>query len=238
MEPITPQPVVIYGAGGLGLMVRDILSASANHRAVAFLDSDQQRHGQMIDGLPVRGGLEAFASLLADGVSHVVVAIGDSQARLQVAETIQRHGGRLVSAIHPLAMIAPNAELGKHLIIGARATLCVHARVGDHCVISPGSIVEHDNELGQGVMLEPAVRLAGGVRIDQRARVGIGASVIPGRRIGRCATVAPGSVVIRDVPPGALVSGAPAQVELPEQSRFVTQQAQWSPAKRMVGTWS
>lgn len=215
------EPAVIYGAGGLGLMVRDILAAGDRYQPLAFLDSDPTLHGKRVDGLPILGGLDTFATLRSQGVTNLVVAIGDNRVRIDLATAVEQHGGRLISAIHPLAMIAGSARLGKHLIVGARVTVCVHAEIGDHAVLSPGSIIEHDNQIGAGAFLAPAVRLAGGVTVAAAAWVGIGAAVVPGRQIGRAARVAPGSVVIRDVPIGATVSGVPAQVELPDDSRFV-----------------
>jgi len=47
--------------------------------------------------------------------------------------------------------------------------------------------------------------------VGSRAMLGVGASVIPGVRIGEGAVVGAGSVVLRDVPPGETVAGAPAK---------------------------
>lgn len=202
--------VVIFGAGGLGALVHDILVQGRRARVVGFLDSDAALHGRTIGGLPVLGGIDALARLRLHRGLRAVVAIGDNHTRLTVALSIRRLGVPLASAIHPLASISPSATLGEHLIIGPRATVCVHAKVGPHCVLSAGSIVEHDNHLGAGVFLHPAVRLAGTVHVEDGAVIGIGASVIQGRRIGRWARVGPGSVVIRDVAPQTSVSGVPA----------------------------
>ena len=174
--------VVIYGAGGLGCLVQDILLQRATNRPVAFLDSNPAKHGQIVMGLPVRGGTERIERLRDEGVTGVIVAIGDSVTRVALAETLATRGLRLISAIHPSASIAPSAALGEHLIIGARVTICVHARIGAHSVLSAGSIAEHDNQVGRGVFLGPAVRLAGTVTVEDFATLGIGASVIPGRR--------------------------------------------------------
>jgi sugar O-acyltransferase (sialic acid O-acetyltransferase NeuD family) len=211
------EPIAIFGAGGLGCLVHDILLQIGRFRIVAFLDSDRERHGREIDGLPVLGGMDIVSTLPCSGVEKIVVAIGDNHARVLVAETLRRAGLQLASAIHPLASISPTALLGEHLIIGPRVTVCVHARIGAHCVLSAGAIVEHDNELGTGVFLHPAVRLAGTVKIEDGATVCIGASIIPGRRIGRWSRVEPGSVVIRDVPPDTIVGGAPATVRVSRQ---------------------
>lgn len=215
------QDVLIFGAGGLGLVTLDILQCDPDSRVIGFLDSDRRKHGTRIEGIPVLGGLEQFPRL--SGVP-VVVAIGENGARVRIAQRIRDMGGHLRQAIHPLATIAPSAELGEHVIIAARATVCVHANVEDHCVLSPGVIVEHDNRIGSGAFLDPAVRLAGGVEIGQQARLGIGSCVIPYRKVGAFARVEPGSIVIRDVYRGATVGGAPARMQeaggfIPEQSR-------------------
>lgn len=203
--------IAIFGAGGLGQVVLDILLQAGAFEPVAFLDSDPGLHGTTIEGLPVRGGVEAIPGLLDERIRHAVVAIGVNPSRLEIARRIETAGFKLASAIHPLAAISRSARLGKHLIVGPRATICVHAAVADHVVISAGAIVEHDNNIGEAAFLHPAVRLAGAVHVDALAVVGVGASVIPGRRIGRGARVEGGAVVIRDVPPGATVSGAPAK---------------------------
>jgi sugar O-acyltransferase (sialic acid O-acetyltransferase NeuD family) len=224
--------VVIFGAGGLGGLVHDTLLQAGTYRPTAFLDSDPRKHGRIIDGLAVRGSLERVSALRREGTAAVIVAIGNSRVRVRVAEQLRASGMRLVSAIHPLASIASTATLGDHLIIGARAIVCVHASIDDHCVLSTGSIVEHDNQLDRGVFLHPAVRLAGGVRVGEYATLGIGASVIPYRKVGRGARVEAGAVVIQDVIPGSVVAGAPAVRVGNDTPHFIQSDA----GTRSVGT--
>lgn len=211
----------IFGAGGLGRMVLDTLRR-CGVECVAFLDSDPAKHGRRVDGVPVRGGLDACAALRPMATLGVVVAIGDNVARCAIAQSLRVRGLRLASAIHPLASIAASAEIGEHVIIGPRAAICVHARIGAHSIVSAGAIVEHDCELDSAVFLHPAVRLAGGVRVGAFSTLDIGACVIPGRRIGAAAHVEAGAVVIRDVPAEATAGGAPAAIRSAARSRFVS----------------
>jgi acetyltransferase EpsM len=215
------EDVVIYGAGGLGQVVQDILQQGSRYRPVAFLDSNPALHGHTVAELPVRGGIDEVEGLLRAGVSEAIVAIGDNVARASTAEALEARHMHLISAIHPLASLSPSAVISEHVIVGPRATVCVHARIGPHAVLSAGAIADHDNVIGKGVFLEVAVRLAGQVTVEEFATIGIGASVIPGRRVGCRARVAPGAVVIRDVPPSATVGGVPAQSQDPTRSRFV-----------------
>jgi len=65
--------------------------------------------------------------------------------------------------------------------------------------------------------LDPAARRAGielsrPIRIEDGAWIGSGAIVCPGVTIGENAVVGAGSVVIRDVPAGALAAGNPCRV--------------------------
>ncbi|MCA9243225.1 MAG: NeuD/PglB/VioB family sugar acetyltransferase [Phycisphaerales bacterium] len=212
--------VFVYGAGGLGSLATDILLQDRRYRPVAALDSEPARHGADLDGIPIIGGLEQVDALTKRGVGLGLVAIGFNPERVRIADELLCRGVRLISAIHPLASIAQSASLGPHVIIGARATVCVHARIQRDCVISAAAIIEHDNHLARGVFVHPAAKLAGGVTVDELATIGIGACVIPGRRIGRSARIEPGAVVIRDVIPGETVSGIPAQPSHPSKPRF------------------
>lgn len=200
--------VAIFGCGGLGRMVRDILLRS-RRRPVAFLDSDPNTHGRTVDDLPVLGGVSE-AVHLAESAVGVVVAIGHNRARVSVAEELEKAGVPLVGAVHPLASIAASAVVDEHVIIGPRAVICVSARVGEHSILAAGVIADHDVRIGRGCHLYPAARLAGAVEVDDYATIGIGACIIPGRRIGRDAAVQPGAVVIRDVRPSEHAAGVPA----------------------------
>jgi sugar O-acyltransferase (sialic acid O-acetyltransferase NeuD family) len=214
-------PVAIYGAGGLGAEVLDILQQAGRSQPVAFLDSNPRLHGRDVGGLPIVGGAPHIDQLRARGVRHILVAIGDNLTRASLAETLRSHGFELASAIHPLASIALSAVIGEHVIIGPRANICVHARVAQHVIVHAGAILEHDNSVALGAFIGPAVRCAGGVSVGEFARLEIGSSVIPGRRVGPGALVRAGAVVIRDVPAHATVAGVPAVADTPGRGAFV-----------------
>lgn len=219
------EPVVIYGAGGLGEEVQDTLGQGGRYEPVAYLDSSPQKQGTVVGGLPVEGGLSFIDELQRRGLFNIIVAVGDNVARVALAETLASHGMRLISAIHPLASISRSAQIAEHVIIGPRVSICVNTTIGPHTVLSAGALCDHDNVIGKGVFLGPAVRMAGGVQVGDFAWLGIGTSVIPGRRIGRAARIQPGAVVIHDVPHSTLAAGVPAEPTSGGVTRFVPEQA-------------
>ena len=204
--------MIIYGAGGLGAETLEIIRRAGCYEVCGFLDGDPRRADAQIDGVRVSGGPERLPEFWAAGIRRIIVAVGANRVRSELAARFAAQGFELVSAIHPTAALARSAQLARHVIIGARASVCVHAKIGSHAIVGTGAIVEHDNVIERAAFIEPAARLAGGVRVGCAARVGIGACVIPGRTIGADASVAPGAIVIRDVPAGAVVAGAPARL--------------------------
>jgi sugar O-acyltransferase (sialic acid O-acetyltransferase NeuD family) len=206
------EHTLIIGAGGHGKVVLDILRAGGHCRPVGFVDADPRLHGTTVGGLPVLGGVHQLKRLVGPHkLAAAVIAIGDNRARAGYAEAVESAGLRLANAVHPSAVVAESAVLGRNVVVAACAVVGAEARVGDHCIVNTAATVDHECELGVGVHVCPGAHLAGRVRVEANAIVGLGANVIQCLRIGAGATVGAGAVVIRDVPAGATVVGVPAR---------------------------
>ena len=203
--------VVIFGAGGHGRVVLDILAQAHTYKPVGFLDNNRQLHNRRVDGLPVLGGIDSAAALFADGTRNAIIAIGDNGIRRDIARTIERIGFRIVNAVHPSARLATNVTLGKGIVIAAGALVCAHVQIGDYAILNTGCIVDHESMIGMATHICPGVRLAGHVVAESGAFVGIGATVVQNVRIGFEAIVGAGAVVVGDVEPMTTVVGVPAR---------------------------
>ncbi len=116
--------------------------------------------------------------------------------------------------VHDGAGVAAGAHLGDFVVVYAGAEVGARCRVLGFTQVWPGVRLHDDVEIGPGVTIEaPAAGTAGtDVVIGAGAKVGAGALICRGVRIGQGAEVVAGAVVAQNVPPYAIVAGAPARV--------------------------
>lgn len=204
--------LILIGAGGHGKVVLDIVQCEGKHRVVGFLDADASLHGTSVGGVPVMGGINQLIKLKSQKIRAALVSIGDNRIRQQYAREAASAGLELVSAIHPRAVVAKSATIGRNVVIAAGAIVCPEARVADSVIINTGAIVDHECDVGEAVHLAPASALAGRVRVEELAFVGMGARVIQCLTIGARSVVGAGAVVRTDIPPDVTAVGVPARV--------------------------
>lgn len=197
--------VVIWGAGGHGKVVYDVVT-SAGHEVVAWLDDrglETERYGRpVLETARLDSLMQRHAGL------HVVVAVGDNRARTRIAAGLT---APLLTAVHASAVVHASVRLGAGTIVMPGAVINIDSVVGDNCIVNTGATIDHDCRIGNGVHLAPGTHLAGTVTVLEGAFVGIGASVLPQRSIGAWSMVGAGAVVTRDVPDAATAVGVPAR---------------------------
>ena len=203
--------IVLIGAGGHGKVVLDAVRLEGRHRVVGFLDAAPALHGTTVHDVPVLGGPNLLDRLVSQKVRGVIVAIGDNRTRANYAAEAEAAGLELVSAVHPRAIVAGSATVGRNVLIAAGAVVAVDAVIGDSTIINTAAVVDHECEIGRAVHVAPGVRLAGRVTVGEAAFIGIGAVVLQCLSIGERATVGAGAVVRTDVPAGVTVVGVPAR---------------------------
>lgn len=207
--------VLIVGAGGHGKVVADILLLSGVN-LLGFLDDDPQATGSERLGLPVLGRIDEYACHAPDGL---VLGIGSNRVRQAIVQRLGQEASHLwLNAIHPRAIVAESAILGKGVVIAAQAVVNPDTILGDHVIINTSSSVDHDCRINDFAHIAPGSHLAGGVIVEEGASLGIGTSVIPGVRIGQWAIVGAGSLVLHDVPSSATAYGVPAKIRTESNS--------------------
>ena len=204
--------LIIWGASGHALVVADIMRLRGEYDIIGFVDDfNSPTPGQSFCGLPVFGKARLLELIQQSAVSHVIIAIGNCQARLLLAEWSCNQGLSLASAIHPRAAVAADTSIGDGTVIAAGAVINSGAVIGENVIVNTCASVDHECILDNGVHICPGAHLAGRVHVGRASWVGIGSSVIDRVRIGSGAMIGAGSVVVHDIPEGMLAYGVPAK---------------------------
>lgn len=211
---MTPPKAVGLGAGGHARAVIDAIRLSGAASIVGLLDPGAPV-GTEVEGARVIGNDDLLDGLRRQGVTHVFIGVGGTTSlstRRALFERAAAAGFAFVDAIHPSAIIAASAVIGRGPAILACAVVNPGARAGDNVIVNTGAIVEHDCTIGSHTHIATGARLAGAVEVGEGAHLGIGCSVRQSIRIGDGALVGAGAVVIQDVPERTVVVGVPARV--------------------------
>ena len=207
------QGLVIWGASGHALVVADIISLVNAYQIIGMIDDmDPKRAGSEFAGYKVLGGRETLDSLWQREVRTMIVGFGNCRGRLQVARFLRERGFRLATAVHPRATVAADVSIGAGSVIVAGSVINPAATIGENVIINTGSSVDHECVIGDGVHIAPGVHLAACVTVERGSWVGIGSVVKEGVHIGGDVMIGAGSVVLHDIPNGALAYGVPARV--------------------------
>ena len=150
----------------------------------------------------------------ADAVirSHTVIYAGNEIGRnFQTGNKVNvresNHIGDNVS-IGTLSVVEHHVHIGNDVRIHTQAFIPEFAVLEDGCWIGPNVVLTNAK-----YPLSPGVKesLAGPV-VRKGAKIGANATLLPGVEVGENAIVGAGSVVVRNVPAGAVVVGNPARV--------------------------
>lgn len=202
-----PDAVILYGAGGHGKMLIDLLRAQGHYPIHAIID-DSLTPGSQVMGVQVLGGGQMLSELYRQGIRLAVNAVGGISSiavRIEIFRRLAQAGFAFPSLVHPRAVIEPGARLGPGAQVFSLAYVGSEAQVGFGTIVNTGAIVSHDCRLGDYVAVSPGAILAGEVEVGSRALVGMGATVNLRVRIGGGARIGNGATVKADVPEKGVV---------------------------------
>ena len=204
-----PTAILVYGGGGHGKSLIDLLRSLGTYRIVGIIDDSLLPQNQpQIMGVPVLGGAEALPGLLAQGVRLAVNAvggIGNIAVRIQVFERLAEAGFACPAVVHPSAVVEPSAVLSAGVQVFPFAYVGSEARIGYGAIVNTGAIVSHDCQVGDYANLSPGAILAGEVQVGSAALVGMAVTVNLRTSIGKGARIGNSATVKGDVPAGGVV---------------------------------
>jgi sugar O-acyltransferase (sialic acid O-acetyltransferase NeuD family) len=174
-----------------------------------YLDTDSNSFGDYPDfPLTNLGDPETFVPQTGD---LFLIAIGNPAAKNKVVARLDELGATFASLIHPTAVIARTAIIGRGVTVGPNSYVATHAQLGDFSCINSLSGIGHDAVLGRSCTVSSQVDITGGVALGNRVFVGSGARILPNVQVGEDAKIGAGSIVVRDIKSGGSVFSQPAR---------------------------
>ncbi|MGC2331286.1 MAG: acetyltransferase [Candidatus Acidiferrales bacterium] len=204
--------VFVYGAGGHGKVVADILISKGDAEFAGFVDDREELRGTKVLGLPVFGDSEWLRRETAKSRIAIALGVGENRCRQLLADRCSRWQIDILTLVHPAATVSRAAELGRGTVVMAGAVINPDAKVGAGAIVNTGAVVEHDVEVGDYAHLAPNAAMGGASQLGAFCHLGLGAVVLECIRIGPHTIVGAGAVVVKNLPGHVVAIGVPAQI--------------------------
>ena len=195
--------LIIIGASGHGKVVADI-ARLRGYEDILFLDDNQDLTN--CGKYPVVGKSSEINKF--DG--NVIVAIGNAKIRQKLQQSID--STRLVTLIHPDAVVAEDVSISYGSVIMAGVIINSGTVIRKGCIINTASSVDHDCSIGEFCHIAIGAHLAGSVKIGNKTWIGAGAIVSNNIKICDNCMIGAGAVVIKDINEGGVYIGVPARL--------------------------
>jgi len=210
---VKKRRIFVYGAGGHGKVVADILISKDESEFAGFVDDREELWGMKVIGFPVHGDRMWLQQESLHFPIAIALGVGANQSRQLLAENCAKWYIEVLTLVHPAATVSSAARLGEGTVVMAGAVINPHARVGAGVIVNTGAVVEHDVEIGDYAHVAPKAAMGGASRLGAFSHLGLGAVVLQCAHIGSHTIVGAGAVVVKNLPDQVVAFGVPAQIQ-------------------------
>lgn len=194
--------IVIFGCGGHGRSVTDILLSTITDVSILFID-DEASSGERIFGFEVHKNY-------TPSKEQVFLAIGDNVARKSKYYALGGNALNLYTIISATAHRGRGSSIGRGCFIGNFCHIGPEAVIGMGTILNNGSIIEHEVKIGDFSHIGPNATISGRCNVGNLVFVGVGATVKDNLSICSNVTIGAGATVVTDITEPGTYVGTPA----------------------------
>lgn len=167
--------ILIYGTGGHARVLAG-LAVACGLQVIGYFDDAE-------------GGMAYNTAFRPD--VPLLSGIGSNKVRKLIAEKSMHI---FTTLVHPAAIVAADAQVGKGSVVLANAVLQANVHVGKHVVINMNASVDHDVVVEDYASIYPGAYIGGAATIGEGAIIGPNAVVMRNARVPAWTEVLPGAV--------------------------------------------
>ncbi len=186
-------------------MIADI-ARLLGYAIISFLD-DNAKCGP--SGYPLVGKVSDYTTFL-DGWDFFV-AIGNCVLRKELQQMLIQNGAKVVTLVHPNAVIGSLVEIGAGTVIMAGAVVNTGAKLAEGVILNTCSSVDHDCVVGSFSHIAVGAHLCGTVCIGECTWIGAGVTVINNITVCDNSLIGAGAVVVKSIENSGTYVGVPAR---------------------------
>jgi len=205
--------IVIYGSGGFARevvhLIEDINEKKEEWEVLGFIDDNIENHGEIINDLPVLGGIDWINE---QGSIAVAMGIGSPNAKKAIMTNLKELSNvTYPNLIHPSVKFSKFNTIGKGNVICEGNILTTNIAIKDFVTINLNCTIGHDTVIGSYTTILPNASVSGNVVFEERVDFGTNATIIQGIKVGEGTIIGAGAVAVKDLPANCTAVGMPAK---------------------------
>ena len=208
--------LIIFGAGQHAKICIDNIEEQNKYKIFGLVTNKKDEVNKVVNGYKVVCLDKDLKKLIFENqdIKNYFLGIGSFSGSMQKRFTAYTKLDKMlnpVNIINPLSSISKHSKIGKGNLIEAYTKISTNSVVGNHCYICSFSCVNHDQNVGDNVLIASHVGLAG-TSIGSGTIISNGAIVGFKKKIGKNCLIAGNSFINRNIPDNYLVSGNPPKL--------------------------
>lgn len=202
--------LLVYGTGSLSEKIFEYNKRDKIFDLVGFIDDNKSADSSFC-GHPVISFEECQSLYSIDEVA-VFVAIGYVKCnyyRQIVCNKVKAHGYDLVNYVSPNSICFENVLVGDNILICDNVFVGHGSKIHDGVILSVGTTLSHENEIGEFSFLSSCVVLGGHARVRNNCFVGLHSTVRDSVIIEAYNIIGSGTNVLKSTVPYSVTIGNP-----------------------------